>query len=52
MSNINISDLNSANELRDISDRELELQGGFQLSFFSLPVDLWLIIRLGIGPDA
>jgi hypothetical protein len=47
MSNINISDLNSASEIRDLSDRELDLQGG---SIWSAIKDApkWAIKHIGI----
>jgi hypothetical protein len=40
MSNISISGLNPANEIRDISDRELEIQGGRESTFHPAKVTI------------
>ncbi len=46
MSNINIADLNSANEFRDLSDRELDLQGGSIWSWIKDAAN-WVVDHIG-----
>jgi hypothetical protein len=48
MSNINISNLDSANEIGDLSDRELDLQGGSIWSWLSDAVS-WVVDHVGFS---
>jgi hypothetical protein len=48
MSNINISNLDSANEIRDLSDRELDLQGGSIWSWLSDAAS-WVADHIGFS---